>query len=282
MPVTRVNLELPTRRPQIALDLEERYSNEKTIASYLRSGRYYEPDVSLALTRLIREGDSVVDVGANVGFFTVLLGALTGPSGRVLSIEPGAHNLSRLKANLALNGFGHVSVLEQPVTDKEGEVTFFINSDDSGGNALWDPGHFPGNQRTQANPIAHTVEATTLDRAVADAGLPLPRLIKIDTEGAEQRVLEGACRLLQNRQVPHIIAELHEFGLNQLGCSQASLRALMEGHGYSTFLLYPNGALPKLIPPGTMIRSRFFLNLLFSTPEAVAVHWPEEFYDPKL
>lgn len=282
MPVVHITLELPDRKTQIALDLDDQYSNEKTIASYIYSGRYYEPDVALALTCLIREGDCVVDVGANAGFFTVLLGALTGPSGRVLSVEPGTHNLSRLKNNIAINGFQHVTVLDRPVTDKDGDVSFFINSDDSGGNALWDPGHFPGNQKTVANPIAHTLSATTLEKAIAAAGLPTPKLIKIDTEGAEQRILEGAGALVRDHKVPYVIAELHEFGLNQMGCSQASLRALMEGNGYSTFLLFGDGSLPKLVPPNTQIQSSYFLNLLFSTPQDVGAGWSTVQYEPKL
>jgi len=282
MPLRRINLKNPKGEAQIVLDLDEQYSNEKTILSYLQTGRYYEPDVSLALTRLVDDGDCVVDIGANAGFFTVLLGALTGPSGRVLSIEPGIHNLERLRNNITLNGFSHIQVLERPVTDKPGDVTFFINSDDSGGNALWDPAHFPGNQHSQDNPASYTVAATTLESAVADAGLPMPKLIKIDTEGAEQRILEGAGALVRDRAVPFVISELHEFGLAQMGCSQRSLRALMEGFGYSTFLLYPDGSLPKLIPAGTTIQSRFFLNLLFSTPEAVGARWPVEAYEPKL
>lgn len=282
MSVININLEVPGRTLPIKLDLDEQYSNEKTISSYVRSGRYYEPDVSLALIRLVRESDHVVDVGANAGFFTVLLGALTGPAGRVLSIEPGGHNLSRLKNNISLNGFGHVTVSDRPVTDREGDVDFFINSDDSGGNALWDPSHFPGNAKSSANPISHTLPATTLERAVAVAGLSVPRLIKIDTEGAEQRILEGAGSLIKDRKVPYVIAELHEFGLNQMGCSQTSLRTFMEGNGYSTFLLYPNGSLPKLLPPGTRLQSSYFVNLLFSTQQDVAAGWPVEPYVPQV
>lgn len=90
MPVIDIVLDLPDRQPRILLDLDDRHSNERTIADWIRGGRFYEPDVSLALTRLVREGDYAVDIGANAGFFTILLGALTGPAGRVLSVEPGA------------------------------------------------------------------------------------------------------------------------------------------------------------------------------------------------
>jgi hypothetical protein len=106
-------------------------------------------------------------------------------------------------------------------------------------------------------------------------------LIKIDTEGAEQRVLEGAHHLLAGQKVPFIIAELHEFGLAKLGCSQDSLRSLMEGLGYSTFGLSYNGALPKLIPPGTRIKYPVLINLLFSTVEKIGEYWPDAAIDPR-
>jgi FkbM family methyltransferase len=206
---------------------------------------------------------------------------LTGPSGRVVSVEPGAANLERLRRNIAVNtGTAPVEVVDRPLADRPGEVSFFLNSDDSGGNALWDPARFPGNPLSKARRIEERMEAATLDGELARLGLVAPKVVKIDTEGAEQRVLEGAARLLAGRPAPFVIAELHEFGLAQLGCSQQSLRALMEGAGYSTFLLYKNGALPKLVPPATRIAGKVILNVLFSTPEAVARHWPLETFDP--
>jgi hypothetical protein len=96
MSVITINLELPDRNLQVKLDLDEQYKNEKTIASFIRSGRYYEPDVSLTLIRLVRDGDSVVDVGANAGFFSVLLGALTGAAGWILSMVLSTWSLSYL------------------------------------------------------------------------------------------------------------------------------------------------------------------------------------------
>ena len=71
--------------------------------------------------------------------------------------------------------------------------------------------------------------ATTLDDELRQCGLAAARPIKIDTEGAEQQVLQGATGHLADRKIPFIVAELHEFGLAKLGNSQQSLRGLMEG-----------------------------------------------------
>lgn len=93
-------------------------------------------------------------------------------------------------------------------------------------------------------------------------------------------MLAGAADLLRAHRVPHIVAELHDFGLEQMGSSQNALRGFMAGHGHDTFLLYLDGHLPKLIPRGTRIASPWFLNLLFSTPDDVAAAWPVETHTP--
>ena len=104
------------------------------------SRRCREPSI-----QIVEEGDVVVDIGANAGFFTVLLGTLAGPGGRVISFEPGAANIQRLKNNIKLNELANVNLVEQPASHTGKEITFYINSDDSGGNALWDVGTYPTN-----------------------------------------------------------------------------------------------------------------------------------------
>lgn len=110
--------------------------------------------------------------------------------------------------------------------------------------------------------------------------LPVPRLIKVDTEGADHLVLQGASSLLRGCQVPFVFAELFEFALQKMGSSIQELRAFMEGFGYSTFALYHCDALPKFIPPGTELRLRDISDILFSTPKHVATCWPLEVFDP--
>ncbi len=268
-------------RPRLMiLDLDPSYPNEETILKWVGIGEYYEPEVSRAMIQIVEEGDVVVDIGANAGFFTVLLGTLTGPGGRVMSFEPSAANIRRLKNNIALNELANVNLVEQPASHTSEEIEFYINSDDSGGNALWDVGTYPTNLKSAAHPIMLTMKATTIDDEFERLSLPTPKLIKVDTEGAEEHVLRGCSRLLSDRKVRFVIAELHEFGLAKMGGSQKTLHDLMEGLGYSTFGLYYDGSMPKLIPQGTQITMPCIINLLFSTQEAVARHWPTTFFHP--
>lgn len=280
MQATAIRIDYGGSSRLLKLGLDETLSNEATILAFLRNGRLYEPDVSTVMLRTLEPGDLVVDVGANIGYFTCLAASLVGPSGRVLAFEPDPANIARLESNLALNGLANVTIVPQPASDRPGEVTFFLNSDSSGGNALWDPARFPGNRQSAQERKPQTLQATTLDAEIARLGGRLPKLVKIDTEGAEQKVLEGAPRLLGNAAVPFVVAELHLFGLAQLGASQESLRGLMAAQGYETFLPYFDDALPKLIPRGTALRPKAIVNLLFATIEGVGRRWPDEIADP--
>jgi len=264
------------------IELDPADLTEKGILDYYDARNFYEPDVSRLMLQVLRKGDIVVDVGANCGYFTLLAASLVGPSGTVVSIEPAPACVKRLEANLRRNALANVIVLDRVAAAQTGEVTFYLNSDNSGGNALWNPGDWPANRKSRDNPVSITSAATTLDAEWSAHALSYPKFIKIDTEGAEQAVLEGASGLLSSGKVSFVAAELHEFGMTKLGYSQQSLRRYMESFGYSTFGLYFSGALPKLVPAGTHIHSAFLINVLFSTPSAVAEYWPIANLDPRV
>ncbi len=275
-----LRIQLADRLVEHCLELDAALPNEQTILSFLQAGHLYEPDVSAAFARILAPGDDFIDVGANIGYFTTLGALLVGPTGHVLGFEPDPRNLVRLHHNIGLNSLANVTILDRAASDQAGQIAFFINSDNAGGNALWDVGLFPGNHRSQAERRTVNVVATTLDAEFARLKLSPPKLIKIDTEGAEHHVLLGARDLLASGKTPYIIAELHEFGLEKLGTSGPALRAYMAGFGYETFALYYDGSLPRLVPPGTMLRSTTLINVLFSTQDAVARAWPDLLFNP--
>jgi len=251
------------------------------LGAILQSRGSYEPEVSLFLMRVLRDGDLFVDIGAHVGYFSILASKLVGEKGQVVSFEPEEANFEHLQSNMALNNLSNITLFQRPVTEKIEMRTFYINSDGDGGHALWDPGLFPGNERSKANPQPRNVETITLDAVLSDKVVKkLPKIIKIDTEGAEKNVLEGAQVILQEGRVPFVICELHEFGLRQFGTSQEELRSFMRDYGYETFLLPPTGGLPMLVPHGVQIQSKFILNMLFTRPEWLSPYWLVMFVDP--
>ena len=98
---------------------------------------------------------------------------------------------------------------------------------------------------------------------------------KIDTEGAEQQVCNGARQALERHAIPFVISELNDFGLQQLDTSQEGFRAFMKDLGYDTFLMDREGGFPKLLPNSVAIasKSKSVSNVLFSRIEFVAPYW---------
>lgn len=259
---------------------DENKPNHKTVRDALASGNFYEPDISHFLMRCLRSGDSFVDIGANQGYFTLLGATLVGSSGKVVACEPGENNLQDLERNLRGNTSLNVTVIKSPITDKAGPVPFFLNADDSGGNAIWDVADWPTNHKSKASPQVQTLEGRTLGSLLKDIGNPV-RCIKIDTEGAEHMIISGGRDYIIANPPKFIITELHEFGLEKLGSSQMKLRKTMHALGYECFVLGWGGAAPKHIQPTTIICAPFIINLLFATHASVADLFPEDVVDPR-
>jgi FkbM family methyltransferase len=271
--VTTISADLGGRRFAFEMELDPSFAADANLLYFLQQGKLYEPEVTKVFALVLREGDTVVDVGANVGWFTLLAASLVGPGGKVVACEPGPDNRAKLQANIDASGFTpRVQVVWQPISDRAETVEFHLNADSSGGHALWDPGLWHDNERSRASPRSIHVSSASLDELLHD-GKEI-RLIKIDVEGAEQRVLQGAHALMASQRPPFVFAELHPFALARFGHSQESLRALMAGHGYATFLTYAPDKPPMMVPADARIESSVILNLLFSTPAAIAECWP--------
>lgn len=273
-----LNVEVRNQKFSFVMDLNPLHSCDEFIDRHFANGVSYEPEVAHVLMRVLRPGDCAVDVGANIGFFTLFMSAAVGPTGYVYAYEPGSNNLPTLRKNIALNNFANIEVNEKPLWNKSEPVTFWLNPDSAGSNCLWDPGLWHENKRAQVAPNFSTVDATTLDASVHKK----VRLIKIDTEGAEQRILEGAMTILTHDHPPFIVTELNPFGSRQFGCNNQTLRDFMGQFGYDIFLLHPDGTLPSMVPRDTEITHLYgtvVSNALFSTLSDISQAWPKVPYE---
>lgn len=176
----------------------------------------------LALYNLIHEGNTVIDVGANVGDITMHVANIVGEGGMVHSFEPDTINFNRLKHNLDLNLFKNIRLNNYGLGDVEGE--FFIenvNERNNGMNRVVDSA-LKSNNATKINIIkldTYLEEFVKVD------------LIKIDVEGFEFNVLKGAERLIDNYH-PILFIELDDQNLREQGSSSKELIEFLEGKGY--------------------------------------------------
>jgi FkbM family methyltransferase len=169
----------------------------------------YEPDVTAALERLTQPGFVCADLGAHVGYFTLLLARLTGPEGRVFAFEAAADNARAVRRNVKLNGVGsRVTVETAAVVERSaGRVPLFPGR--AGGSMEWttDAGFaVRGDPASRAPAEAMRVDSIALD----DYLPPNSRLdlVKMDIEGAEGRALRGMRRLLREAR-PVVVLEFH-------------------------------------------------------------------------
>ena len=250
----------PHRNIEFVLDLDpEKRETDRTLLEFIKRGWTPEAEVIDAMVRICRPGDFVIDGGANIGFFTVMLAKLVGPAGRVMAFEPVEANVIALYNNLVAGDVDNVEVYMRALWLKSEKVAMSLFDD----NGLGSMGKF-----TDASEILE-VESMMLDDVPQ-----YPRLIKLDIEGAEVGALMGARRLLSKH--PFVIAEMNTDALARMNSSQESLRDYMVSCGYDAFLLLSNAEVPiYLHPRQTVVSTVANVYLLFSTRAEVAELWPE-------
>ena len=186
----------------------------------------YEPPVTRIFQRHLSPGDTVLDAGANWGYFSLLAAPRVGTSGTVLALEPDPRQFEALARNIALNGFGHVHPLPIAAGARDGLATLigYDDRDDNRGVSRIAAADASGRQ--------FEVRSTTLDALVAAHGARRVDLVKIDVEGSEWDALAGMRDGLASRQYEAIVLELHPDLLRARGADAASCVRLLGDHGY--------------------------------------------------
>ena len=176
---------------------------------------------------LSTDAQCVLDIGAHIGLVSMSVSGVLAPSGRVYSFEPGDENRKFLQTHVDLNHIGNIDVLGLVVSDENlDEIEFFVQTGDSPMNSLavrGDGGSYKSTMKQQIN----------LDGFCSERGLS-PDVIKIDVEGAEIKVLQGAKETIGKHQ-PALVLSVHREEIRELGGSLEELMALIRGLGYEVF-----------------------------------------------
>jgi FkbM family methyltransferase len=206
--------------------------NGEAIRFPARWSRYYPATYEPAKAAFLRErsprGATVLDLGAHIGLFSVQLARSVGPSGRVVSFEPAPHTAAVLRRTIRCNGLASVVSVRQAAVagagaGRSGEVELFETGEDcSNASSL---------VRTDRTRDAVRVAATTLDDLVDDERLTVA-VVKMDIEGAELEVLEGAPVLLAHQR-PAMTIEVHPLELRASRRDPREVFDVLVGHGYA-------------------------------------------------
>lgn len=200
---------------------------------YYINGYMPEERLTRHFARLLRPGDCALDVGANVGYYTLAAAKLVGPNGCVHAFEASPLIFRRLKRNARMNPRANIHVHHAAVADRPGLVAFHTAADHKTGySSIRDLG-------AEVSSIA-TVAALTIDSLLSE--IPPTRLVKIDVEGAELMVLRGMRELLK-RDRPHLICEADDGFLRELGADAEELCRFLREMGYDLHRIEAGGEL---------------------------------------
>ncbi len=198
--------------------------------------QYLEAGPVDRLREFAPSGSLVIDVGANVGFFSVRFARWVGASGEVISIEPEDRNYDSLISAFARKDLiGRVRALKAVAAATRGTTFLEINS------------LHPADHKLSRDGTGIAVDAVALDDVVPDKQLRRPSLVKIDVQGAEMLVLQGATDILKVSG-PALFIELHEEGLARFGTSVAAILTHLSEHGYEAHWLMRSGPHRKTGP----------------------------------
>ncbi len=237
-PIVRLLIQwICPRKPKQAIDLIAEYNGGRihvntgwSLERHILLAGVYEPVISNIVQRALKAGGTALDIGANIGAHTLVMARTVGAQGHIVAIEPHPVVAARLRDNLDLNGIAHVNVLEAAFSDQDGKTRFYG----------FDP-NAPKKGISSLEPDDRArvpIEVETLCGSTFMHRFPLESLdlVKVDVEGAEQRVLSEIQPLIREHQ-PVVVFEHHKPHWDKFGHTIDSVLALFDGLSYTTYIV---------------------------------------------
>ena len=195
----------------------------RTFQAYILTGGW-EALTTEMFKKIVKEGDVVVDLGANIGYYTLLAARLVGREGKVYAFEPEPTNYSLLLKNIALNGYENIVAVQKAVSDTTGKVKLFVDEKDTGAHSIYQP---------EEEKAFVEVEAVTLDDLFKGKEQRI-NVIKMDVEGAEMAALSGMDNLIRENKNLKMFVEFYLAGIKNAGNSPHEFaRRLLEDYNFS-------------------------------------------------
>ncbi|WP_165825446.1 FkbM family methyltransferase [Pedobacter yonginense] len=197
------------------------------IGAKIRFTGDYEPELKSVFKAYIKKGDTVIDVGANIGFHTLYFAELTGNTGKVIAFEPVQYNFKSLLNNISLNKFANIHPHNVALSNKAEEISIHINEDSV------NPGAFN---------LFETGKGTVVKCEVGDDVLNNEHVnfIKIDVEGYESFVIEGLKQTIKKHK-PYLIFEFDRNYQQKTGLPPSHIFDILTPLGYSFFAVTNKG-----------------------------------------
>jgi FkbM family methyltransferase len=201
---------------ELWLDLSDQIQREMYLG-------VFEPQETRFVRARIRSGMTFVDVGANVGYFTLLASSIVGPMGRVLAFEPSPYACGRLRRSIEENAVTNVTLLQTAVGKAAGELPLYLPAK----HGL----HSPTMVAHAGSGVPVSVQVVRLDDVLKGLEVDHVDMLKVDVEGFEPDVLQGAERLLEQGAIGSALVEFNRVWLTEHGSSAEELYDQLARHG---------------------------------------------------
>ncbi len=223
------------------LDLRDRF-----VCRELYMTGVHEPGVTAVLKQVIEPRMVVVDIGAHMGYFTLLAAHLVGPGGKVFAFEPDSLNFNLLRRNVEVNSYTNVACVNKAVLDSPAQVKLFLDSQNLGAHSL-----FVSNRHS----AMEIVDAVPLESALGEYAKHVD-VIKMDIEGSEFRALQGMRGLLRSCNDLKLIIEFFPSALRAAGADPMQMLELLKDCGYHCFIIDEwSGGLRSVDDPNELLKT---------------------------
>jgi len=192
--------------------------------SLLLSLKKYEPKQVKLIKSIVKKGDTVLDIGANIGYYTLLLAKLVGPTGKVYAFEPDPENFRILKKNVGLNKYKNIVLEQKAVSNKSGKLKLFLSDENNGDHRIYNP----SGERKEFREISSIKLDNYFKRK------PKIAFFKMDIQGVEPDAFEGMKSILNEKDIK-FTTEFSPENLYSAGRSPLGFIKLLNDLGFSLF-----------------------------------------------
>jgi len=235
-----LNNSLKTVIPRFSISIDSQifyaHTLDRVIALLLLKFGMWEKGEMDLFKKTVKKGWTVLDIGANIGYPSLLLSSLVGENGKVIAFEPDKNNIQMLEKNIKANNCKNITIVPMAVSDHTGVGTLYISSSHSGDHRIYD---LPDEKRKAQN-----INTIRLDDYFKSSGKI--DFVQMDVQGAEEVVFKGMKSLLNRNKSINILLEFWPEGLRKMGSSPVDFLKMIEKLGFQlAYINQSNGGVSK-------------------------------------
>ncbi len=216
---------------------------DETDTLELATREVYEPLETALFQKEIRKGQTIVDIGANIGYYTLLAARLVGPQGRVYAFEPDPTNFALLQKNVEANGYTHVTLVNSAVSNKTQRMKLFLNPTNKGDHRLYD---------SKDGRASITVQTLRLDDFFRQLDKKV-HFIKMDIQGSEAKAFEGMRGILKRNRGVKLVTEFSPGSLKLNGSDPQKYLVSLKKLGFKLWEISEKDAILRPAKPKALL-----------------------------